>query len=385
MRSQLINAVRGVFRALRKEMSAYVPLIEVRISRDAILHNFNVFKGLSDKVSVAPVLKSNAYGHGLVEVARVLDGERPPFFCVDSFFEALILRNEGIRSPILIIGYTPIENVIEQKLGNVAFGIVSLVDLERLAKRVHSRTSIHLKIDTGMHRHGIMPGEINEAVRIVRSDPHLELEGVYSHLADADMANSTLTESQITEWNTAAKTIRSAIPSVRYFHLSATSGSAYTPNIDANVMRLGIGLYGITFGQHKLDVRPALEMRTRITSLRTVRTGGAIGYNATHVAKHGLLVASIPVGYAEGVDRRLSDKGMVSIRGELCPILGRVSMNITSIDVTNVPDVALDDEVVVISKNPGDPHSLQGIAERCGTIPYEIMVHIPLQLRRVVV
>lgn len=385
MKSRVIATARRAFRFLRKELFAYTPLIEVRISRDAILHNFNVFKSLSEGVLVAPVLKSNAYGHGLVEVARILDAERPPFFCVDSFFEALILRNEGIRSPILIIGYTPIENISRHTLERVAFGILSLDDLKRVAHQVRSRTLIHLKFDTGMHRHGIPLEKLDEAVHIVRSNPHLVLEGVYSHLADADTADSSLTRSQIQEWNKAVKAIRSAIPSVRYFHLSATTGSAYASKIDANVMRVGIGLYGINFGLKKLDVHPALEMRTRITSLRTVRKGEAIGYNATHVAKHDLRVASIPVGYAEGVDRRLSDAGVVSVRGVLCPILGRVSMNITSIDATNVSEVALDDDVVVISKNPGDPHSLAGIAERCDTIPYEIMVHIPSQLRRVIV
>ena len=150
-------------------------------------------------------------------------------------------------------------------------------------------------------------------------------------------------------------------------------------------MRLCIGLYGINVSLEKLDLRAALEMRTRITSIHTLRAGESVGYNAAFKAPRDMRIATIPAGYAEGVDRRLSSKGSIVVRGASCPVVGRVSMNITSIDASNVADVHIGDEAVVISSNAADANSVEHIAKLCDTIAYEILVHIPAHLRRVVV
>jgi len=377
--------MRPLFRAVRQWRFYYEPLVEVLVYRDALLHNLNVFRSRYRPVGVAPVLKSNAYGHGLVLVAKILDIEKPPFLCVDSYFEALVLRNEGIASPILIIGYTALENIVRSRLRNVAFAIISLDELKRLATGLRARTKIHLKVDTGMHRHGIAPEEIDEALELIRRTPHIELEGVYSHLADADTKDSRLTRTQIERWNGIAAKVRRAFPHVSHLHIAATTGSFHSPKIDANVLRLGIGLYGMNVSLEKLDLHPALKMRTRITSLRLLHRGEKVGYNATFTARRDMIVASIPAGYTEGIDRRLSNVGALTVRGIPCRIVGRVSMNITSLDVSAVPGIKLDDEVVVVSRNPTDPNSTQNMARQCKTIPYELLVHIPAQLRRRVV
>ena len=381
----MLGFVRTLLRFLRKKRFTYAPLIEIRVTKDAILHNLKVFREQKKGVAVAPVLKSNAYGHGLVEVARILDGEDLPFFCVDSYFEALILRNEDIRTPILIIGYTPVGTILGSRLPDVAFGIIGVQDLRSLAALARSPTAIHLKVDTGMHRHGIAPSEIEDAYALIRANKRIVLEGIYSHLADADTPNSAHAAAQIAAWNTTASRVRGQMPSVRFFHLAATTGSFYAQKIDANVMRLGIGLYGMNVGIEKLDLHPALEMRTRITSIHTLHAGESVGYNATFKAPQDMRVATIPVGYAEGVDRRLSSKGSILVRGTSCPIIGRVSMNITSLDISNVADVHVGDEVTVISPNAADPNGVEAIADLCGTIPYEILVHIPAHLRRVII
>ena len=380
----MLRLVRAFLRALRKRRFPYEPLIEVRIQKDALLHNLKTFQQLKTGVAVAPVLKSNAYGHGLVAVAQVLDGEGLPFFCVDSYFEALILRNEGILTPILIIGYTPVETILESRLADVAFGIIGLEDLRSLAALALSPVVLHLKVDTGMHRHGISPSEIEDAYALIRANKHIVLEGVYSHLADADTPHSAHAAAQIDVWNEAVSHVRAKMQSARYFHLSATAGAFYAEKIDANVMRLGIGLYGMHVGIENLDLRPALEMRTRITSIHTLHAGESIGYNATFRAPRDMRVATIPAGYAEGVDRRLSNKGSMLVRGNMCPIVGRVSMNITSVDVSNVAGAQVGDAATVISADAADANGAENIATLCGTIPYEILVHIPAHLRRVV-
>ena len=374
-------------RLLRRMMNGrpYENLVEIRVSRSDILHNLAVFKKQNPGVRVAPVLKSNAYGHGLAEVGTMLDKEQLPFFCVDSFFEALMLRNEGVRSPILVIGYTPLENILQNRLADIAFCIIGIDELEEAVQKIKKPTKIHLKVDTGMHRHGIMPEEIEKAAVLIRSNTYIELEGIYSHLADADTPDSPHTKTQIERWNAAVRQFRTAFPGIRYFHCAATAGSVYLPEMEGNVMRLGIGLYGIDTTSKKLGLRPALELHTSIASLRTVLSGESVGYNATFKAGRDIVVASIPAGYNEGVDRRLSNKGFVLVRGTPCPIVGRVSMNITSIDVSSVTGTKTKEPVVIVSKDPRAPNSVEKIAATCGTIPYEILVHIPAHLRRVVV
>jgi len=374
--------MRGIFRKLRAKKFLYKRLVEITVSRKAILHNLRAFRKQYG-LAVAPVLKSNAYGHGLTEVARILEGQDVPFLCVDSFFEALVLRNERITAPILIIGYTPLENIRQNTLKNVAFAILSFEELSRLASS-GVRAVIHLKIDTGMHRHGIASEELDRALGVVAENMQIRLEGMYSHIADADTKNSPHATHQVKRWNVAVLAVKKAFPGIRYLHFLQTSGSFYADKAEGNVMRLGIGLYGISSGFGNPKLRPALSMRARITSLRTVEAGSRVGYNATFTAKRKMRIASIPVGYNEGVDRRLSNKGVLSVRDVPCPVVGRVSMNITSIDVSAVPEAKLDDEVLVISDNPKAPNSIANMAETCGTISYELLVHLPQILRRTV-
>ncbi len=329
-------------------------------------------------------MKSNAYGHGLAEVAHILDGQTLPFLCVDSYFEALILRNEGIGTPLLILGYTPLETLLKNGLEDVAFGIISIEGLRDVAAST-SEVKIHLKLDTGMHRHGIPLEHIDEAVRLIRGNARITLEGLYSHFADADTPDSAHAGMQIKRWNDAVKRFRSAFPSLRYYHLSASSGISRIQEFEANVLRLGIGLYGINVSPTPLPLMPALEMMTRITSVRTLSKGESIGYNATFTAPRDMRVASIPAGYFEGVDRRLSNKGSLVVAERPCPIVGRVSMNITSLDVSKLPNARIGEKVIVISDDAAAPNSVEGIAKTCGTIPYEILVHIPTHLRRTVV
>lgn len=368
---------------MRKLRFRYEPLITVLIHRNHILHNLKAFQTEYPNVAIAPVLKSNAYGHGLVQIAQILDDQRLPFLCIDSYFEALILRNEGVRTPLLIIGYTPVETILDARIKNVAYAILDLEGLMIVARRARAPIAIHLKIDTGMHRHGILPGELSEALNIIKKNHFLKLEGIYSHAADADTPNSPHTKLQIERWNNAVRKTRESISAVKYFHFGATAGSSYSSQIDANVLRLGIGLYGINISLNKnLNLQPALEMRTRLTSFRTIEPGEHVGYNGTFTAAKKMKIASLPAGYAEGVDRRLSNCGTILLGNIACPIVGRVSMNITSIDISSIPDTELYKEVTVISAEQNAPNSIEHMAKLCDTTPHELLVHIPAHLRR---
>jgi len=373
-----------LLRRIREWRRRQDTLIKVQISKDALLKNYRAFTK-AYTASVAPVLKSNAYGHGLLEVAEILSETSPPMLVVDSIHEVQFLRNNGIHLPILVIGYTRAETIAQNKYRNVAFTITSLAGLNALAAR-NTVASVHMKLDTGMRRQGLLPKESDEAIRILKGS-RLNVEGVCSHFADADGDTDTFTRSQIAVWNESLPKWRAAFPRMRYWHLAATAGSAFMKAIDANMVRLGTGMYGFPRhqSQNTWGLKPALSMRTFITGIKDLAVGEKVGYNCTFTAEKSMRIATVPVGYFEGVDRRLSNKGSMLVDGVVCPLVGRVSMNITTIDVSNCPDANLETSVIVFSDNDEDANSLIKLADICATTPLEILVHIPQHLRRVVV
>jgi len=376
--------IKKIIKYLGSFRHHHKPLVEVLVYRDNILHNLRVFRDASHNLQIAPVLKSNAYGHGLKEVAGVLDKESMPFLVVDSYFEALVLRRAGIKSEILIIGFTYPENIYQNKLKNIAFTITGVEQLREIAKNLERPATFHLKIDTGMHRQGILPGEINEAITLINRNNNINLLGICSHLADVENDDEAQTAEQIGRWNKAVDVFKANFFGIKYFHLAASAGVKFADRISANVMRLGLGLYGID-PNGKLDLKPALEMRAVVSGVKDVSAGSGIGYNFTFRAFKRMKIATVPVGYFEGVDRRLSNKGYFKIGGIFCPIIGRVSMNISTIDAGAAANIKMGDPVTVISPEPSDKNSVENIARACGTIPYEILVHIPQGLRRIIV
>jgi alanine racemase len=206
----------------------------------------------------------------------------------------------------------------------------------------------------------------------------LILEGICSHLAEAE--DSELTSKQVAIWHKVVAQVEKEYPDILYKHLAA-SGGAETVSEAGNVVRLGRGLYGIA---SSLNLKPTLSMQAVISGVKDVKPGARIGYSGTYIAKKAMKIATVSIGYYEGIDRRLSDKGFMEVNGQMCPIVGRVSMNITAIDVSTVSKVKLGDPVVVISSERGNKNSVESMAELADTIPHEILVHIPQQLRRTV-
>lgn len=373
--------LRKLFGRIRDRLERTEPLIQIKVSRSALLHNLTTYQTIYPTLRIAPVLKSNAYGHGLALVASVLDAEDIAFFMVDSWYEARELRRSGIRSRIVVMGYVRPDDVVRSKLENIDFAIVDREQLEALVRLCTRPIRIHIKLDVGMHRHGIRPSDMEEAIRLIQSNTHLHVTGVAAHIGDADNTDETLSKKQIEIWNTLSQKVLSSFPSVEFRHLSATKGARFVQMADTNVLRLGIGLYGFDTSPHStLSLQPVLSMRSVISSIRRVPKGESVGYNATYTAETDRVIATVPAGYFEGVDRRLSNKGFLIVRGVECPIVGRVSMNMTSIDVSDVPSVSVGDVVEVISSD-----SILSMAQTADTTPYELLAHIPPHLRRVLV
>lgn len=399
--------MRHLLTRLSKRRFPYEPLITVTLSRSRLIHNLHEFMRIAPKGRVAPVLKSNAYGHGLIEIARIIEAERRsdgrakkdriPFIVVDSFFEAVTLRAARLKTPILIIGYTRPETIARSRLKNVSFTVTSIDTLRHIAEYEppwmawgRRRIPIHLKIDTGMHRQGILPDELALVDDILDMNPTLILEGICSHFADADSVDPSITESQINVWNRIVKHMHEQYASLEYIHISNTDGHRYAHECHANLSRLGLGLYGLVDGtvfSPTLTMKPVMEVRSIISGTKKIHRDDIVGYGATFKAPSDMTIATIPVGYYEGIDRRLSNTGSILVGDDRipCPIIGRVSMNITTIDVSHVPGVKIGMPVVVLSDEPHDPNSAMSIAKMIHSIPYEPVILVPTQLKREVV
>lgn len=373
--------IRPWVRKLRRMFRQHEPLITVSISRENLLGNLRAYRAVYPDMRLAPVLKSNAYGHGLAVIAELLDQQDIAFFMVDSLYEAKTLRRAGIGSRIVVMGYVRPESIITSTLRDVDFAVTDLEQLRELAEGARYTTRIHLKLDTGMHRQGILPEDLPEAIELIRSNPRLALVGVATHLADADNEDEIFTRTQLQVWDTMLASLTDAFPSIEFRHASATKGARFEKG---DVLRLGMGLYGYDTSGQGLALKPVLSMRSFIASLREIPKGESVGYGATFKANRPSRIATVPAGYYEGVDRGLSNVGSLTVNGMPCPIIGRVSMNMTSIDVTDLPEERRGDLVTLISRAPEDPNSALSMAKLAGTTPYVILTHIPGHLYRTV-
>ncbi len=397
-----MNNMRDLLKWLSRHRFPYEPLITVEISKSKLLGNLDEFRKLAPHNKIAPVLKSNAYGHGLIEIAKILEESQHssrwthnkkdsddtiPFFVVDSYFEALALRSGGIKTPILIIGYTHPETITSSRLHKIAFTVTSLKTLKGITDPKHP-VNIHLKIDTGMHRQGILESELPEALSILEEQPDIILEGICSHLSDADNTDESFTDEQIHVWNRLVKLVHSHFPHIKYTHLANTDGHRFVEDIHSNITRLGIGLYGLGGDSiPHINIHPVMEIKTIITGIKKIKSGDVVGYGGTFKAVKDMTIATIPMGYFEGIDRHLSNNGIVLVgeRRTPCPIIGRVSMNITTIDISDLKDIDIGTSVIAISGKSSDGNSIREIAKKCNMITYEIAVYMPAHLRRVVV
>lgn len=364
----------------------YTPLITVRISREAILHNLGVFADAVAPAKIAPVLKANAYGHGLVEIAQILDEDpRVAFLMIDSLFEARVLREARVTSALLVAGYTRPEDIItaSSHLNDIAFTVATVDQVRTLAQLAQKPVRIHLKVNTGMNRQGLAMSELKKALADLSNNPHIIIDGFFTHLASSeDLDDDDFSLKQIGRFKEARSMADRLSKKPRFIHAANTAGARFAKLLGTNAFRIGLGLYGISPMGESDGLRPALSMHTIATNIRRLERLETVGYNRTFTVYKPITTALIPAGYYEGLDRRLSNKGFVRVKGVVCPIVGRVSMNMTTIDVSAVPDIREGDEVEVISADPAASNNAAAMADLCGTIPHEILVGINGDLRR---
>ena len=355
----------------------------------ALTHNLSQFRQiLSPGCDVMAVVKANAYGHGAIETSRTLIQHGVTRLAVFSTEEGMALRQAGITVPIVVLG-----PVFQEQFGDIfASQLTPVVSdpsmLTALAQAAASRAipyPIHLKIETGMGRLGLTQAELVALISAHKFPPSLRVEGLMTHLADTDGSNSDATEEQLRRFRDALKIILKEGFHVPLIHVSNSCGAVRFPSAHFSLVRPGIMLYGY----HTLpstvetpDLRPVLSLKTRIAQLRTIQPGETVSYNRTFTARRPTRIAVLPIGYANGLSRQLSNRGAVLIRGQRAPIAGLVCMDMVMVDVTEIPGTAVGDETILIGRQGNDEITASEIAKWTDTIPYEVLCAISPKIPR---
>ncbi|MCR4324953.1 MAG: alanine racemase [Candidatus Curtissbacteria bacterium] len=365
----------------------YYPLNKITVSKTALVNNYKVLQSFAPEIQLAPVLKSNAYGHGLVLTAKIADQLGAPMLCVDSIYEAYELLKAKIKTPILIMGYINPQNLKVKKLP-FSYAVFDISQLEVINKH-QKGAEVHLKVDTGMHRLGIPMDELYQFVEKAKELKNVNITGLMSHIATPEEPKGVQTKGQIANFRKAIQVVESAGINLKWKHLAASEGVVRLGSGISkitNMARVGNSFYGMDLTGYVPDLKPALRLTSQIVQLKPLVKGDKVGYSGTFTAQKDVKLALLPIGYFDGIDRRLSNKGIVTVRGHACPIVGIVSMNITTIDVTGVKNVRVGDEVVIYSDDRNGPNSAQSAAEICKTRASELLVHLsPISIRREVV
>ena len=371
----------------------------VEVDGAALRHNAREFRRrLAASTRLGVVVKSNAYGHGILETARIAVDEGCDWLCVNEASEGAALRSAGFRKPILVMGYVPLgelDAVVAHDLRPVVYNLETLERLQTLCEQAGKQVALHLKVETGTHRQGIPLDELEQFARRIDGSPQLRLDGLSTHFANIeDTTEHGFAEEQIARFQSAAASLREHHPEL-ICHAACSAATLLFGRMHLDLARIGISFYGIwpskeTYlsclerGTPTLDLRPALSWKTRVAQVKTVPEGSFIGYGCTYRMTRESRIAVLPVGYYEGDDRGLSGVGHVLIRGKRAPVRGRVCMNMCMVDVSDIPGAGLEDEVVLLGSQEGEHIAAAQIAAWLGTISYEVVARINPELRRIV-
>lgn len=356
------------------------------IDLDAIRHNLTeIRRHINPASKLCAVVKANAYGHGAVEVSKVAIECGADFLAVATVEEGLELRHAGFNVPILILGLIPhdaVDVVVNNDLTQTVADFDLAAKISDAAQRLDKVARVHLKIETGMGRIGIAPDNAVDLATKISKLPGVELEGMFSHFADADSIDRTFTNHQIEVFKATADKIRRAGVGIKLLHLAESAAILDIPEAHFDMVRSGIityGLYPSDDVRRTIDLKPAMKLVTRIAYLKRVAAGVSIGYGREFVAKRDSLIATLPIGYADGYIRAYKDFH-VEINGQLAPIAGRVCMDQTMVDVTDIEGVKLGVEVILFGS---DLITIDDAARHLHTINYEVTCLVAERVPRI--
>ncbi|MBI2451301.1 MAG: alanine racemase [Parcubacteria group bacterium] len=370
----------------------------VEIDKKALINNIKIVRRIigdnsSDRQAskkIIAVVKSNAYGHGLVECSKIFLKNGANWLGVDSIDEAVALKKRGIKAPILILGFTTGNNLIDivkNDLRQVVYDLATVKKLGELAGRFKKIIRVHLKIETGTNRQGVLPEEIPGFISLFSDYPFLKLEGVLTHFANIeDTDNHSFANEQFRKFNEAIDLFNVLKIRPSFFHTASSAAVLFFPETYFNLVRPGIILYGLWTSERNrlfaekrginIDLKSALTWKTRVAQIKKVPKGSFIGYGLTEKVERDSKIAVLPVGYWDGYDRKLSSVGEVLLKGKRAKVLGRICMNMIMIDVTDIPTVKAEDEIVLLGKQGQEEIKAEELAGKIGTINYEVVTRI---------
>ena len=374
---------------LRNFLTMYInsDFSRLEINLSGCQANYKYFRSrLEDKTKLLVLVKANAYGHGAVEFATLMEDAGADYLAVAYPIEGIELRQAGIKSPIIVLtaGTDSFEQIVNYGLEP---GIPNLCSLKELCSVLEKRGlhgfPVHIKIDSGMHRLGFMTDELKELEDYLKDCPYVKVKSIYSHLAAADDPScDDFTEGQVSLFKNNADRLSESIGYRPMYHILNSAGIERFPQYQFDMVRLGIGIYGVSAIPGN-ELAPVASFKCKVLQVKTLAPGdGTIGYGRHgKIAPEGTTIATIPVGYADGVDRHLScGKGRFSINGHRVPTIGNICMDMSMLDVTGL-DVKVGDTVTIFGEDP----TITELATVLGTIPYEILTSVPRRIERIIV
>ncbi len=377
-------------------MKKALPLSYIQLSKSNLIHNIKQFRSLVKKgVQIAVAIKANAYGHGDVEVAKIV-APYVDYLQVNSVEELARVR-KVTKKPILLLGYVA-KNDLQKamKLGCIlsVFDFSHALVINEQARQLGKKQKVHIAIDSYLGREGMMPSDLEKIIPELKKLKNIKIEGIYSHFANIEDTNDfSHAKKQIDIYEKIVKLFASHGFKNIKTHISATSGLlAYEKGTGINnIVRIGIGAYGLWPSvelekkwKKKITLKPVMKWVTHVAQVKTLPKGHSIGYGLSYITKKPTTIAVIPQGYGDGLARTLSNNGHVLINGKFAPILGRVAMNMFVVDVSHIPSVQAEDEVLILGRQGKAEITAEDLAQKMGTINYEVTTHVSPLLPRII-
>lgn len=364
------------------------------IDLDALKYNVEGIKRCkAESAMLMGVIKANAYGHGAKVFAHELDRMGFDWFAVATVDEGIELRRDGIEQPILVLGYTceaQYPDMVQWEITPTIYSLDMAKAFDAAAAKAGKVANIHIKIDTGMSRIGFLPGEESlDEIEKIHELRHLRIQGMFTHFACADMRDKTHVGHQIEKFHQMIDGVRQREIPVEIFHCSNSASIMELPSEHMNLVRAGIILYGLypsnEMEEKRLPLKPVMSLYSHIVHVKEVPEGVTVGYGATYVTGRPTRIATVPVGYADGYPRSLSNRASVLLHGRRVPIIGRVCMDQFMVDVTDMPQVSVGDVVTLVGQDGEEILSVEEISEMAGSFNYEFVCDVSRRVPRVYV
>ncbi len=355
------------------------------INLDNIIFNYNNIKEKSKCKRVMAVIKADAYGHGAVEVAKTLEEQGCDYFAIATVDEGIQLRENGVKSNILVLGYVGMENHKEALLNNLMISVSDIESAEhmnKIAKENGAVAKVHIKLDTGMTRFGFDYKTASNEVLEVSKLENLNIVGIYTHFSSADEYDKSYTEKQFENFNDVVDCLENSGLKIPLKHVSNSAATLMYPEMHLDIVRCGIALYGCYPSDEvskEVELKPSMILKTKVIRIREVEKDVSVSYGRKYTTDDKKVIGTISIGYADGFTRLLFDKANVVLNKQMVKVIGKICMDSCMIDVTNIQNVKVEDEVEIF----GDVISVEDVANQMGTINYEILCMVAKRVPRI--